>query len=103
MTHLVLRAARYPREEKDLDAGGDLVSQRVLEVPAAEAPLRPATWEQAGLRSGVWAPGSLWCVKRHLVLGSCSGAGGAAAAVIGSSASLRVEALVFYVYGQTAM
>ena len=59
MTHLVLREARYPREEKDLDTGGDLVLQRVLGVPAAEAPLGPATWGQAGLRSGVWALGSL--------------------------------------------
>lgn len=41
--------------------------------------------------------------KQHLVLDLFPGVGGAAAAVIGSSASLRVEALVFYVYGQTAM
>lgn len=55
MTHVVLREARYPREEKDLDAGrGDLVSQHVLGVPAAEASLGPAIWEQMA-EERVWA------------------------------------------------
>lgn len=102
MARLALRGAHHPREEKDLDAGRDLVSQHVLGVPAAKAPLGPAIWEQTA-EEWAWAREPVVLRTQRLVLEMCSGVGGAAATVIGSSAPLRVEALVFHVYSQTAM
>ena len=77
---MVLREAHYPCEE-ELDAGaGDLVSQHVLGVPAAEASLMA--------EDRVWAREACGVEKAVPCLELCSGVGGAAATVIGSSGSL---------------
>lgn len=103
MTHVVLREARYPREEKDLDAGrGDLVSQHVLGVPAAEASLGPAIWEQMA-EERVWAWEACGVEKAVPCFGVVLGLEGQQPLSLAPQLPFRVEALVFHVYSQTAM
>ena len=96
MTHVVLREAHYPCEEKELDAGaGDLVSQHVLGVPAAEASLMA--------EDRVWAREACGVEKAVPCLELCLGLEGQQPLSLAPQVPFRVEALVFHVYSQTAM